>query len=120
MANQKKQDFLQGAAILTATVAIVKVIGAIYKIPLGNMLTDEGYGYFQVAYSIYSLLLTLSTAGLPLSLIHIWQTYTTYLSPTPGIFPSDAPHSNPTMQAGQRLNVCLSVPYTGGAELEKR
>lgn len=59
---------MQGAAILTATVAIVKVIGAIYKIPLGNILTDEGYGYFNVAYSIYSLLLTLSTAGLPIAL----------------------------------------------------
>ena len=68
LAKHKKQNFLQGAAILTATVAIVKVIGAIYKIPLGNILTDEGYGYFNVAYSIYSLLLTLSTAGLPVAL----------------------------------------------------
>ncbi|MDR3149174.1 MAG: polysaccharide biosynthesis protein [Oscillospiraceae bacterium] len=64
----KKQSFLQGAAILTATVALVKILGAVYKIPLGNMLGDEGFAHFSVAYSIYSLLLTISTAGLPVAL----------------------------------------------------
>ncbi|MDR2360615.1 MAG: polysaccharide biosynthesis protein [Oscillospiraceae bacterium] len=64
----KKQSFLHGAAILTGTVALVKILGAVYKIPLGNMLGDEGFAHFSVAYSIYSLLLTISTAGLPVAL----------------------------------------------------
>lgn len=68
MADQKKQSFVQGAAMLTAAVIIVKVIGALYKIPLGNILGDEGMGYFGAAYNIYSLLLTISTAGLPVAL----------------------------------------------------
>lgn len=68
MADQKKQSFVQGAAMLTAAVVIVKVIGALYKIPLGNILGDEGMGYFGSAYNIYSLLLTISTAGLPVAL----------------------------------------------------
>lgn len=68
MAEQKKQSFVQGAAMLTAAVIIVKIIGALYKIPLGNILGDEGMGYFGAAYNIYSLLLTISTAGLPLAL----------------------------------------------------
>ncbi len=68
MAKNKKQNFLQGAAILAATVALVKVMGAIYKIPLGNILGDEGFAHFSVAYNIYNLLLSVSTAGLPVAL----------------------------------------------------
>ncbi len=68
MAEQKKQSFVQGAAMLAAAVLIIKIIGAIYKIPLGNILGDEGTAHFGVAYNIYSLLLTVSTAGLPVAL----------------------------------------------------
>ena len=68
MIKNKKQNFLQGAAILAVTVALVKVMGAIYKIPLGNILGDEGYAHFSVAYNIYNLLLSISTAGLPVAL----------------------------------------------------
>lgn len=68
MAEQKKQSFVQGAAMLTAAVVIVKILGALYKIPLGNILGDEGTAHFGVAYNIYSLLLTISTAGLPVAL----------------------------------------------------
>ncbi len=49
-------------------VAITKLIGAVYKIPLGNLLGKEGMGPFQAAYNVYSVLLTVSTAGLPLAL----------------------------------------------------
>jgi stage V sporulation protein B len=68
LAKAKKQSFLGGAAVLAAAVAIVKLIGALYKIPLGNMLSGTGMGYFGTAYNIYSVLLTISTAGLPLAL----------------------------------------------------
>lgn len=64
----KKQNFIGGAAVLTAAVVLVKLISACYKIPLGNILGDEGMGHFSAAYNIYSLLLTLSTAGLPLAI----------------------------------------------------
>ncbi len=64
----RKQSFVQGAALLAATVAVVKVLGAVYKIPLYNILGDEGTSYFGTAYNIYSLLLTLSTAGLPVAM----------------------------------------------------
>ena len=61
----KKQSFLGGAAILTAAVVIVKLIGAAYKIPLSNILGSAGQTYFDTAYQIYNFLLTFSTAGLP-------------------------------------------------------
>ena len=66
--QQSKQNYLYGAAILAAGVAITKILGAIYKIPLGNILGDEGYAHFMVAYSIFNVFLTLTTAGLPVAL----------------------------------------------------
>ena len=63
MSNQKKQSFLGSAAILTASALIVKLIGAVYKLPLNNILGGVGKTYFDTAYQIYNLLLTFSTAG---------------------------------------------------------
>lgn len=50
------------------TTVLVKIIGAIYKIPLAALLPDEAYGDFNAAYNIYTLFLTISTAGLPVAL----------------------------------------------------
>ena len=69
MANQpKKQSFLGGAAVLASAVAIVKIIGFFYKVPLNNILGEVGKTYFDTSYKIYNLLLTFSTAGLPLAI----------------------------------------------------
>ena len=59
---------MHGAALLALATAIVKVIGAIYKIPLKMIIGDQGYGYFTTAYDIYSVLLMISTAGLPVAM----------------------------------------------------
>ena len=67
MAKERRQNFLQGAAVLAAGVALVKLIGALFKIPLGNLLTGEGFGYFNIADSVYNVLLIISTAGLPVA-----------------------------------------------------
>ena len=64
----KKQSFLHGAALLALAVAVVKIIGAFYKIPLKLIIGDQGYSYFTTAYDIYSVLLMISTAGLPIAM----------------------------------------------------
>ena len=64
----KKNSFFGGAAILTASVIVVKLIGALYKIPLGGILSDAGFADFNTAYNIYSLLIIISTGGLPVAL----------------------------------------------------
>ena len=61
----EKKSFISGAAILTGAVLVTKVLGALYKIPLGNLLDSTGMAHFYAAYNVYTLLLTLSTAGLP-------------------------------------------------------
>ncbi len=66
--SQKKQSFLHGAALLAGATAIVKIIGALYKLPLKMVIGDQGYSYFCTAYDIYSVLLLISTAGLPVAM----------------------------------------------------
>ena len=63
--TQTQKNFVKGAAILGAAGLIVKVIGALFRIPLANVVGTEGMGYYQMAYPVYTLLLTVSTAGLP-------------------------------------------------------
>ncbi|MBQ6927299.1 MAG: polysaccharide biosynthesis protein [Oscillospiraceae bacterium] len=68
MSKTKGQNYMHGAAILTVGVIIMKILGFFYKIPLGNILGDEGYSMFMGAYSIYYIFFTLATAGLPVAL----------------------------------------------------
>ena len=71
MSSQKKQSFIGGAAVLASAVVIVKLIGAVYKIPLNNILGSVGKTYFETAYLIYNFLNIFATAGLPL--LWVWQ-----------------------------------------------
>lgn len=68
MPKEKQQTFLGATATLGAAVILVKLIGAIYKIPLGNIIGRDGMTHFNAAYKIYAVLLSLSTAGLPVAL----------------------------------------------------
>ncbi len=68
MAEKKGQNFLHGAAIYTVGIVFVKILGAVYKIPLGNILSDEGFGVFDITYKIYNFFLTIATAGLPVAM----------------------------------------------------
>ncbi len=61
----KKDSFLKGAFILGLAGILVKVMGAFFRIPLVNIITSEGMGYYSTAYPLYVLLLVISTAGFP-------------------------------------------------------
>lgn len=63
-----KKSFIESAFILMIAAALVKIIGALYKIPLSNLLGAEGMGIFSIAYNIYSILFVLSTAALPVAI----------------------------------------------------
>ncbi len=64
----RKQNFLLGAMILMISNLAVKVIGAIFKIPLMNIIGAEGMAYFNAAYYIYVMFYQISTAGLPVAI----------------------------------------------------
>ena len=57
-----------GAVILMISNILVKVIGAIFKIPLQHLIADEGMAYFQAAYDIYVTFYMVSTAGIPVAI----------------------------------------------------
>ena len=63
----KQNTFFGGAAILAAGILVVKLIGMFYKIPLANIIGEQGNADFNNAYNIYAVLLTISTAGLPVA-----------------------------------------------------
>ena len=68
MSQSKKQSFLHGTVLLAMATAIVKVVGAFYKIPLNAIIGEQGFSYFNTAYEIYGVLTTISVAGLPLAM----------------------------------------------------
>lgn len=63
-----RQKYIRGAAILGITMVIVKIVSFIYKLPIQNLLGDAGTAHFQVTYQIYSVLLAVSTTGIPVAL----------------------------------------------------
>lgn len=64
----KRQSFLRGAVVLSVAGALSKVLGAIYRIPLARLLGGEGMGLYQMAYPIYTTILALATAGVPVAI----------------------------------------------------
>ena len=65
--SPKQNTFFGGAAVLAAGILVVKLIGLFYKIPLLNIIGEQGTADFGNAYNIYAVLLTISTAGLPVA-----------------------------------------------------
>jgi stage V sporulation protein B len=64
----QKQSLLKGTLVLGIAGVIVKIIGAVYRIPLANIITSEGMGYYGIAYPIYGFLIAISTTGLPIAI----------------------------------------------------
>ncbi len=63
-----QKNFLSGALILTIANALVNLIGALYKIPLANLIDTTGMNYYNDGYQIYALMFVLSTAGVPVAI----------------------------------------------------
>jgi len=69
--DTKGQNYMHGAAILTIGVVIMKILGFIYKVPIGNIIGDDGYSMFLATYNVYNVFLTLATAGFPVALARL-------------------------------------------------
>jgi stage V sporulation protein B len=61
----KKQSFLYGSIVLIISVVITKVIGAVFRIPLANLLGGVGMGYYFAAYGVFMPVYAVTAAGLP-------------------------------------------------------
>lgn len=70
VANVKKgkSGFLKGAVWIATGGFVAKLIGAVYRIPLTNLIGGYGLGLYQMVYPVYCLLLTVSATGIPSSI----------------------------------------------------
>ena len=59
------KGFFRNTAIMFIAMFIVKFLGAVFKIPLGNILGGEGMGYFTTAFSIFTPVLAFTCSGIP-------------------------------------------------------
>ena len=61
------KTFVRGAVVLGLAGLMVQVLGAVFRIPLANIIGDEGNGYYSAAFNIYTIILLLSSYSLPLA-----------------------------------------------------
>ncbi len=69
--RQKNNNFIKQGSILAAASLIVRMIGMVYRIPMSNILGEEGNGIYAVAFDIYDIVLIISSYSLPLALSKI-------------------------------------------------
>ena len=63
--EKTKISVIKGAIVVSSAGLIAKILGALYRIPLTNILQADGLGVYQTVFPIYALLLTLSSSGIP-------------------------------------------------------
>lgn len=68
MSNIKRKSILNGITVLSITGLICKLIGVLYRIPLAWLVTEEGLGLYQLVFPSYAMLLTISSAGIPVAI----------------------------------------------------
>ena len=66
--QQTSSLMMKGATILVIAGIVSKIFGAIFRIPLTNMIGAEGQAYYSAAYALYMLLFTIATAGFPVAI----------------------------------------------------
>ncbi|NLT58398.1 MAG: polysaccharide biosynthesis protein [Clostridiales bacterium] len=65
--SKRQQTFMEGALVLMIAGLLVKVIGALFKLPLYNLVGPDAMAYFNIAYDIYVTMYIVTTAGLPVA-----------------------------------------------------
>jgi stage V sporulation protein B len=60
-----KDSLIKGTIILAVAALVARVLGLVQRVPLQHLLHDDGMGTYGIAYSIYSIILVVATAGMP-------------------------------------------------------
>lgn len=67
MSEKTRNNLLRQGTILAVAGIVVRMIGMVYRIPLANIIGDEGNGVYSVAFNVYNIALILSSYGLPMA-----------------------------------------------------
>lgn len=73
--EQKKQNFITGASILFGAMVVVKILGAVFKLPIGNILTPVGMAYFNTAYQLFVTIYALTVTGFSAAMARMMAVY---------------------------------------------
>ena len=65
--KKKESNFVVQGSILAVASIVVRIIGIAYRIPMINIIGDEGMGYYGTAFNVYNIALLLSSYSLPLA-----------------------------------------------------
>lgn len=65
MKKQPLKSMMHGAFVLTIAAFIAKILSAVYRVPLQNLLGDEGFYVYQQVYPLYGIAMTFALTGLP-------------------------------------------------------
>ncbi len=68
---KQRESFVGGAMALLVSGIVVKLLGALFKVPLTNLIGDSGMGLFSFAMQFFSLLFVVCAAGLPVAESHL-------------------------------------------------
>ena len=79
--TQKQKTLVGGVSILGVAGIICKIVGVLYRIPLAHLIGPEGMGVYHKVYPAYNLLLTISSAGLPVAISRMVAHYVTREEP---------------------------------------
>ena len=71
----KKNSFMQGAFVASMGIVISKILGVLYVIPFYAIIGEQGGALYGYAYNIYSIFLSISTAGVPLAVSKMISEY---------------------------------------------
>ncbi len=73
----KKNSFLEGSFIATASIVLVKILGMLYVIPFYSIVGPQGASLYAYAYTIYNIFLDIASAGLPIAISKLINEYNT-------------------------------------------
>lgn len=68
MMSRTQKSFAKGAAILGGMGFVSKIIGAVYTIATTYIVGTHGMSYYTTAFPVYTFLLAISSAGLPVAI----------------------------------------------------
>lgn len=74
--NNSGNNFVKGALLLSMGGLLAKILGALYRIPLTNIIGSYGMGLYQLVFPPYILFLTVCQAGVPVALSRLTAQYT--------------------------------------------
>ena len=75
--TMRKSTFVRGAFITTLGIVIAKILGILYVIPFHAVIGDKGGALYGYAYTIYSVFMSLASAGIPLAISKLVSEYQT-------------------------------------------